>query len=294
VSVDVVSHVRGQHAIARANEIRVGDVTMHDYYAVITDGDDLDGILGFNSFGKYWLTFDWSRAALLVGTRPVPLPSAFWLPCTLAKHLPIIGLFADGRRPPTLIATGDDAYAWEATSRDVKGLLFDHLPVPAATVFNGDTGATGTVVTSIDGSLALGRVFSNRPAVAINEALPVPDIGMGVIEQFIMEFDRIHRRVGFQPRFSGSQFAVPGEITVGFYIAYRQPGRRVSNVLPRLAPANAGMHTGDSILRINGMRASDVSYESWDRSLRNRRPVAIVWVHDGHALSKRFPVVELR
>jgi hypothetical protein len=294
VSVDVVSHVRGQHAIARANEIRVGDVTMHDYYAVITDGDDLDGILGFNSFGKYWLTFDWSRAALLVGTRPVPLPSAFWLPYTLAKHLPIIGLFADGRRPPTLIDTGDDAYAWEATSRDVKGLLFDHLPVPAATVFNGDTGATGTVVTSIDGSLALGRVFSNRPAVAINEALPVPDIGMGVIEQFIMEFDRIHRRVGFQPRFSGSQFAVPGEITVGFYIAYRQPGRRVSNVLPGLAPANAGMHAGDSILRINGMRASDVSYESWDRLLRNRRPVAIVWVHDGHALSKRFPVVELR
>ncbi|MGA7355962.1 MAG: aspartyl protease family protein, partial [Candidatus Cybelea sp.] len=42
-SAAIISHVPGHHAIARADEIRVGGVTMRNYYAVVEDGDDLDG-----------------------------------------------------------------------------------------------------------------------------------------------------------------------------------------------------------------------------------------------------------
>lgn len=293
-SVAIINHVPGHHAIARANEIRVGNISMRDYYAVIADGDDLDGILGFNSFGQNYLTFDVANKTLLVSSRPVPLPLAFWVPYLLKKHLPLIDLFADGRRLPTLIDTGDDAYGWEGTSADLKGLLFDHSPVPAATVFNGQTGATKTLITSIDGSLELGRVHSERPAVAINEALPVPDIGISIVDQFIMEFDRIHHRVGFQPRFSGSEFVVSGEITCGFYVSFRQPTRRAREVLPGLAPARAGIRAGDPIVSINGRRAASVTYEYWDRLLRSRQSVTVVWEHGGHILSGTFPVNELR
>jgi hypothetical protein len=293
-SVAVINHVHGHHAIARADEVRVGSVSMRDYYAVVADGDDLDGILGFNSFGRNYLTFDFSNRVLLVSKRAVPMPSAFWLPYVLNKHLPLIDLFADGRRLPTLIDTGDDAYGWEGTSKDLKGLLFDHSPVPSATVFNGQTGATKTLVTSIDGSLVLGRVHSERPAVAINESLPLPDVGMDVLDQFAMEFDRIHRRVAFQPYFSGSEFVVPGELTYGFYISFRHPVRRVRDVLPELAPARADMRAGDLIMDIDGRRATSVSYESWDRLLRAHRPVTVVWERAGHVLSQTFPVVELR
>jgi predicted aspartyl protease len=293
-SVAVINHVSGHHAIARANEIRVGSISMRDYYAVIADGDDVDGILGFNSFGQNYITFDIARKTLIVSSRPMPLPFAFWLPYGLKKHLPLIDLFADGRTLPTLIDTGDDAYGWEATSKDLRGLLFDHSPVSSTTVFNGQTGATKTVITSIDGSLVLGGVHSERPAVAINESLPLPDIGISVIDQFIMEFDRIHRRVAFQPHFSGSEFAVPGEVTYGFYVSFRQPSRRVREVLAGLAPARASMRARDLILSINGQRAASVNYEYWDRLLRARRPVTVVWNHDGHILSRTFPVVELR
>jgi hypothetical protein len=224
----------------------------------------------------------------------VPLRAAFWLPYELRKHLPLIDLSADGRNLPTLIDTGDDAYGWEATSNDLRGLLFDHSPRPSTTVFNGQTGATMTTITSVDGSLVLGRVYSERPAVAINESLPLPDIGMSVIDQFILEFDRFHRRVGFQPRFSESEFVVPGEITCGFYISFRQPSRRVREVLPGLAPARAGMHARDLIFSINGQRATSVKYEYWDRLLQARRPVTVVWEHDGHLVSRTFLVVELR
>lgn len=292
--VAVVSHVPGHHAIARANDIRVGDISMRDYYAVIADGDDVDGILGFNSFGKNYLTFDIARKSLIISSRAVQLPTAFWMPYGLQKHLPLINLSAGGRTLPTLIDTGDDAYAWEATSNDLKGVLFDHSPVLSATVFNGQTGATRTTITSIDGSLVLGRVHSDRPPVAINESLPLPDIGVSVIDQFTMEFDRIHRRVGFQPHFSGPEFAVPGEVTYGFYISFRQPSRYVREVLPSLAPASAGMRARDLVLSINGRRAALVNYEYFDRLLRARRPITVAWNHNGRVLVRTFPVVELR
>lgn len=292
--VDIINHVHGHHAIALANEVRVGSISMRDYYAIVEDGNDVDGILGFNSFGHAYLTFDLSRRTLLVSKQPVTLLSAFWLAYTLKKRLPLIDLYADGVRLPTLIDTGDDAYGWEATSADLKGLLFDHSPVLAAIVFNGETGATRTTLTSIDGSLILGRTHSDRPAVAINESLPVPDIGVSVIEQFTMEFDRIHHRVAFQPHFSGSEFVVPGEITTGFFISFRQPARRARDVLPGLAPARAGMRTGDPILTIDGRRASALSYREWDELVQARRPITVAWEHDGHAQSAVFPVVELR
>jgi hypothetical protein len=208
--------------------------------------------------------------------------------------LPLIDLFADGVTLPTLIDTGDDAYGWEATSADLRGLLFDHSPVPSAIVFNGETGATKTTITSIDGRLVLGRTHSERPAVAINESLPVPDIGVSVIEQFVMEFDRAHHRVAFQPHFTGSQFVVPGEITTGFYISFRQPQRRVRDVLPGLGPARAGMRTGDLILTIDGRAAPAVNYRYWDELVQARRPVTVTWEHDGRARTATFPVVELR
>lgn len=293
-SLAIINHVPGHHAIVRADEIRVGGTSMRDYYAVVADGNDVDGILGFNSFGRAYLTFDFSSKALLVSKHPVSLPFAFWLPYSLSKHLPLLDLVADGRRLPTLIDTGDDAYGWEATAKDLKGLLFDHSPVPSTTVFNGQTGATKTLITSIDGSLVLGPVHSERPAVAINDSLPLPDIGIAVIDQFVMEFDRIHHRVGFQPKFSGSEFVVPGEITYGFYISFRQPTRRVREVLPGLAPARAGMHAKDMIIGINGHRAASVGYESWDRLLRAHRPVSVVWNHGGRILSRTFAAVELR
>jgi predicted metalloprotease with PDZ domain len=137
-------------------------------------------------------------------------------------------------------------------------------------------------------------VRSERPAVAINESLPVPDIGVDVVDQFTMEFDRIRHRVAFQPHFSGSTFVAPGEITCGLYISFRQPSRLVRDVLPGMSPARAGLRAGDLILSIDGRRASSVDYELWDRLLRARRAVTLVWQHGARVGSGTFPIVELR
>jgi hypothetical protein len=267
---------------------------MREYYVVIADGDNVDGILGFNAFGKNYLTFDLKRRTLVVGSRAQQLPQAFWLPYALNHHLPTIELRIDGRRLPTLIDSGDDAFGWEGTSQELHGLLFDSTPVDASIVYNGQTGATRTRVTTVDGTLQLGPVYVRRPAVAINESLPLPDIGVDVIEQFVVEFDRIHHRVAFEPSFRGRQFTVPGELTCGMSISFSQPTRAVKDVLPGMAPARAGIRRGDVVARIDGRDARRVSYRQWDELLRSGSPIQIAWVNRGGTQSEVFRVVELR
>lgn len=293
-SAHVISHVPGHHAIVKLGELRAGDISMRDYYAVIADGDDVDGILGFNSFGKKYLTFDLGRRTLVVGSRPTLLRSAFWMPYRLSLHLPMIELAIDGRRLPTLIDSGDDAYAWEATSSDLRGLLFDSTPVESAIVYNGQTGATRTKITSIDGTLEMGNVYAARPAVAINESLPLPDIGVEVMQQFVMEFDRVHQRVGFEPLFVGREFLVPGERTCGLAISFRRPVRYVRDVLPAMAPARAGVEVGDTIARAGGKDARSLTFREWDEMLRHRAQITLTWSGGGASRSATFPVVELK
>ena len=291
---EIVSDVPGHHAIAKLHELRAGGVSMRDYFVVIADGDDVDGILGFNAFGKKYLTLNLARRTLEVGSRPLSLPSAVWLPYTLQRHLAMISLSIDGRRLPTLIDSGDDAYAWEGTSHDLRGLGFDSAPVESAIVYNGQTGATRTLITSVDGTLELGRFYAARPAVAINESLPLPDIGVDVIEQFVLEYDRIHQRVAFSPLFAGREFMVPGERTCGLSISFRQRKRLVRDVLPGRAPEKAGIVRGDAIVAINGRGAELVSYREWDEIVRGSSSVGITWLDGGGEHSQRFPIVELK
>lgn len=293
-SVPIVSHVPGHHAIAKAREIDAGGVRMRDYYVVVADGDDLDGIFGFNSFGKNALTFDLKHRTLVVGSKPKPLASAFWMPYVLKARLPNIELSIGGRTLPTLIDTGDDAYAWEGTSTDLRGLLFDGTPVAAGVVYNGQTGATNTMITTVDGTLHMGPVSAHRPAVGINESLPLPDIGVDVIEQFVMEFDRVHHRVGFEPLFAGRTFSVPGEFTSGVGVSFLEPVRRVKGVIPGSAPARAGMRAGDAILSIDGRDARLMTYRQWNELERERKPIAFVWKQSGRTRSATFPIMELK
>lgn len=294
-NVAVVSRVPGHHEIVVMKDVRIGSVRMRNLYAGVDEASEVDGLLGFNSFANDYLTFDFPAHALLVSSRPVALPSAAWMPYVLRhSRVPIIDLSIDGKTLPTLIDTGDDAWAWEATAADLRGLQFDHAPAVAENVYNSVTGFTRTYATSIDGVLKLGPFESGRPAVGINDALPVPDIGCDLLKQFVVEFDRHKLLVAFQPGFNGTDFLVPGLLTPGFSISYRHPGRPVSDVLPELEPARAGMHQGDRILSIDGVRATDVTFRAWDELLRTRRPVSIKWSGEGGTKHHVFPVVELR
>ncbi len=291
----VVSHAPGHHVIVRIRELQLGPVVIRNDFAVVEDGLEDDAIFGFNSFASDYLTLDVRDRVLLVATKPIRLsPRAQWIPYVLRHRVPVIALRLDSKALPTLIDTGDDAYAWEATSADLHGLLFDRAPLPSAKVYNPVTGFTRTMMTSVDGVLRLGAFSSSRPAVAVNEALPLADIGIDVVKQFVVEFDRMRQRVGFDPLFAGRQFAVPGEFTLGFYISYRKPGRHVSDVLPGMAPERAGMREGDAIVRLNGRPAESVTHAQWRELVRKKSPMQVEWKSGSTVRSAAFHVVELK
>lgn len=56
--------------------------------------------------------------------------------------------------------------------------------------------------------------------MAIDESQPLPDIGVDVIEQFVMEFDRVQ--------------------TCGIGVSFLEPVRRLKGVLTGSAPDKAG------------------------------------------------------
>ncbi len=291
----IVSHVPGHHVIVEIKDLRLGPVVIRNDFAVVEDGLEEDAIFGFNSFGSDYLTLDMRDRVLLVGTKPIRLsPRAQWMPYVLRHRVPVIGLALDSTPLPTLIDTGDDAYAWEATSAELRGLLFDRTPLPSTKVYNPVTGFTRTMMTSVDGVLRLGAFSSPRPAVAINEALPLADIGIDVVKQFVVEFDRVKHRVGFDPLFAGTEFAVPGEFTLGFYMSYRKPGRHVTDVLPGMAPARAGMKDGDVIVRLNSRPAQGVTHAQWRELVRRGGEVHVEWKSGSTVRSDVFRVVELK
>ncbi len=125
--------------------------------------------------------------------------------------------------------------------------------------------------------------------MAINESLPLPDIGVDVIEQFVLEYDRIHERVAFSPLFRGREFMVPGERTCGVSISFRQKKRLVRDVLPGRAPAKAGIVRGDAIVAINGRDAELVTYREWDEIVRGSSSVTITWSDGGGEHSQKVP-----
>jgi hypothetical protein len=291
----VVSREAGHHVIVKIDNLQLGPVVIRNDFAVVEDGLEEDAIFGFNSFGGDYLTLDMRDRVLTVGTKATRLsPRARWMPYVLRHRVPVIGLALGATVLPALIDTGDDAYAWEATSAELKGLLFDRTPLPSARVYNPVTGFTRTMMTSVDGVLRLGRFSSPRPAVAINEALPIGDIGIDVVKQFVVEFDRVRHRVGFDPLFAGTEFAVPGEFTLGFSISYRKPGRHVGDVLPGMAPERAGMKEGDVIVRLDGRPAQAVTKAEWRRLVRHAGEVHVEWKHGSTVRSTVFRVVELK
>ncbi len=293
--LQVISNVRGSHEIVKMADVRLGPVNIRDYFAVVRDGNDVDGILGFNAFGQDYLLFDFLSHELVVSSQPIPLARSFWLSYTLTQWCPYIDLTVNGKTLSTLIDTGDDAYAWEAAAADLKGLPLARRTDMGELVRNGVTGVTRTLVVTLDATLKVGPVSSEQPAVAINDSLEgAPDVGMDFMKNFTFEFDRHHKRVGFEPLFNGTHFTVPGLITIGFSISYRQPGRAVSDVLPGLAPSLAGMRIGDTIVKIDDAAADTISFQQWDTLLRARRPIRIEWSDRGSVQTSVFNVVELK
>ena len=114
---------------------------------------------------------------LLVSPEPIPLPGGFEVPYELSHKVPTIPVMVGTAQVATLIDTGDDAYAWEVRSEDLKGAVLAYPPSPADAVLNGAR-SSQTYVSTLGSTVRPGPLAIEQVVVGINDALPVPDFGV--------------------------------------------------------------------------------------------------------------------
>ena len=231
----------GYHDLLRIASLRIGEVEIKDLTAVRDDDFGVDGVLGIRAFGDMNLTFDLRERALTVSPQPVPLPGGFEVPYEL-DPLPVVPVMIDTTRVGVLIDTGDDAYAFELRSEDLKGAAFVHDPIPAESVLNGAR-KQQTKISTLASGARLGPIAIEHAVIGINDDLPVADFGVDFLRDFRFEFEPKRMVVTFQPLFSGRVTTTHGPLSPGFTIRFDGLGT-VANVVPGSAPERSGMRPG--------------------------------------------------
>ncbi len=282
----------GYHDLVHVDEVRVGGLQIRNLVAVRDDDFGVDGVFGFKAFGDMNLVFELRHRRLLVSREPLPLPRSFEVPFQLTHEVPTIAVTVGTREVPTLLDTGDDAYALEVRTQDLAGAALAHPPSPAETVLNG-ANSSPTAVSTLESRLLFGPLAIDHAVVGINDALPVADFGVDFLQDFNVEFEPERMIVAFQPLHSGSGTRIGGNLSVGFTLRFDDKGS-VQAVVPGSAAEGLGMRPGDKILSIDERPVRNYSPRSWDEALSARRPLAVHWLQGAKERTDEFQVTELR
>ena len=288
----VVFDRQGHRDVVGVSAIRIGGATLKGIWAIHDDDFGVDGIIGFPAFGMVNVLFDFSNRQLRVAHSPIALANSFELPYAAPLNVPTVPVQIGTRTIAVLIDTGDDAYGLEMRSEELAGASFVHPPIAAESVLNGSS-EQPTRITTLADRLTLGPVHADAAVVAINDGLPVGDLGYDVLRQFRFEFEPRRQVVVFQPVFQGDRFSVPTGRSPGFAIGFDGRGK-VSHVLPDSAAEVAGMAAGDEILTIDGAAPQTYSPRTWDARLESRTPLTVRWTHAGTMHEATLPIDELR
>ncbi|HEY6842945.1 MAG TPA: aspartyl protease family protein [Thermoanaerobaculia bacterium] len=281
----------GYHDLVRVKSMTIGDVTLRDFVAVRDNDFDVDGVLGFRTFGDRNITFDLQQRELTVSVEPFALPSAFEVPYDFSGfNVPLIPVLVGDTKVTMLIDTGDDAYAFEMRSADLKGAKFEHAPVAAGTAQNGAQ-SQPTSVTTLASTVQFGPFTYRRPVVAINDDLPVSDFGYEFLRHFRFEFVPARGVVVFQPLFSGPPPPIRGERSPGFSV--RLDSGEVKHVFAKSKAGRRGMQAGDKIASVDGHPIASFTHRTWDELIAGRNSIVVRWVHAGHAHTDSLPVAEV-
>jgi hypothetical protein len=127
------------------------------------------------------------------------------------------------------------------------------------------------------GALSLNDVvvdMSLHKAGVTSHAAPAGSIGSGLLKRFTVTFDYAGQRVFFLAH-EGTA-ARDGFDRAGLWINRGDGGFRIEGVVERSPAAEAGLHEGDVIVEVDGVRASSMSLAALRDRLRDDAPGTLV------------------
>lgn len=200
----------GARDVVSVATLALGGFKANGAWAIVDDSFGVDGVIGFPTLGSANVLIDFQRREMLLSRMPVRMQHAFTLPYTVpgGVDVPAVPMGIGRRTIPMLIDTGDDAYGLELRSNELGDARVTHAPVGAGTVMNGSRSQKTSTTVLVD-PVTLGPKEARSAVIAVNDDLPIGDIGYDVLRQFRFEIDPLRHTVTFQPIFRGKVFNIP-------------------------------------------------------------------------------------
>lgn len=288
----VVFDRSGHRDVVQVAKLKVGGVELDDVWAIADDSWGVDGILGFAAFGASNILFDLTRRELQVSATPIPMPGSFELPYLGPVNSPTIPVMFGDKTVQTLIDTGDDAYGLEMRGDELAGVAFAHPPVAATSVLNG-ANVQQTAVTTLAAPVGIGPLRATSAVIAVNDGLPIGDLGYDVLRQFRFQFEPARKVVVFQPQVPGAALQIGGAPSLGFTLAFDGTGK-VRSVAPGSGAERAGIAPDDRIISLDGVAGGRWTPRTWDGRMARSKPAVVRWSHAGVEHAASLPVETLR
>lgn len=200
------SGVKGRQTDAvRIDTIALGNLSFKQMIAPVLASDprqgasaEVYGILGFELFKDYVVTFDYPKGELRVATgRLIEPDGKRVLSYRLEQGLPHVGISIAGLEVDASIDSGN-----------IGGILLplslaDRIPLAAPLTRAGRVASAFNQFdlfrSELDGNVQIGEATIARPILFFSDLVRLPNIGRDVFRSFAVTFDQANMRVQFQP-----------------------------------------------------------------------------------------------
>lgn len=252
---------------ARLNDIAVGDYDLGKQKVIVGDLGaiqrgigflHLDGIIGFDMIGSHFVRVDVDRSLLTISRAPFPVPSgAQSVPLTSPDGFFRVNVKIDGVPGNVILDTGDRSSFTIFKAFAEHNGFYDVTPAVrnALTGFGiGGPIHSDVIRTHLDVfGFSIPKVVTRVPLgnAGIFTASPLAgSIGNGVLTRFNTIYDGIHHTLTVWP---SNRFAVVEHYDpLGMWLAQGEHTPVIADITPGGPAYRAGLHTGDSVLALNG------------------------------------------
>ncbi len=277
-------------------KLELGNAHFDDVPVLISDlsafsahlGVKIDGLLGFPLFREVLLTLDYpGNRVILRPARTAALTPGTAIAFDDARKTPVIHVGLGNRNIVALIDSGSDAgFSLNPVGLDPK---FVFGPRGGATVGTLGGDRPQEIGRQAD-SLAIGGYVFPQPIVDLTDELSA--IGGGVLQNFTVTFDQEHDRVTFF-RESREPIAMPPRRHAGVSFSKTPAYWKVDAVIADSPAAEAGVHVGDLVTRINGEPVAAWDLRRYDQLIASASEVTFTFLDGNNESAKTVKVFEL-